>query len=378
MKSEINHDGLRTWLEIDTKKAAHNYRVFRSLLKKKTKLMAVVKSNAYGHDLFQFAKLQEKLGADCLGVDSIVEGGALREAGIKIPIFVLGYTLPEKFAEAQKQNLSLTISTFENLVVLIQTPVKFQLKIDTGMHRQGFLPEQMGRVLNFLTTNKIASKYFEGVYTHFAAAKNPAFSAETRAQLEHFKNVLKMAKLKGFAPMAHAVATSGTIIFPEAHYDLVRVGIGLYGLWPSREVAAGFAEKLDLQPILTWKTIISEIKGLPAGSKVGYDFTETLPKAGAIAICPIGYWHGYPRALSAIGHVLINGQKAKVLGRVSMDMIIVDVSQIKNVAVGETVTLLGQDGGGKISADELALLSGTVNYEIVTRLNPLIHRVYLQ
>lgn len=379
---KLNKQGLRTWIEIDEQKVAHNYRAFRSLLSKQTKLMSVVKSNAYGHDIYQFAKLQEKLGADWLGVDSIVEGEALREAGIKIPILVLGYTLPEKFGEAEKYNLSLTISSFENLKLLKNfKKLKFHLKIDSGMHRQGFLPEQISRVLEILTAKSsklTATQNFEGIYTHFAAAKNPAFPSETRKQLNLFLEVVEQVKQAGYSPIRHAAATSGTIVFPEAHLDLVRIGIGAYGLYPSREVQAGFAEKLNLQPALSWKSIVGEVKNIPAGEGIGYDFTEKLAQAGKIAIIPIGYWHGYSRALSSIGHVLINQKKAKVLGRVSMDMLIVDVSNPsadgEKVKVGDTVTLIGENGA---SADDLALLSGTVNYEIVTRLNPLIKRIYV-
>lgn len=364
--------GLRTWLEIDEKKATHNHQVFRKLLDKKTKLLAVVKSNAYGHDLFQFAKLQERLGADWLGIDSIVEGEALRNFGIKIPILVLGYTLPEKFSTAVKHNLSLTISDPENLRVLKKYPVKFHLKIDTGMHRQGFLPNQIPKILHLLP-----KKNFEGIYTHFASAKNPAFPNETRAQMKQFLEITGLVRKAGFHPLSHAAATSGTIVFPEGQLDLARIGIGLYGLYPSKEVAAGFGKKLNLQPILSWRSIVSEVKNLPAGSKLGYDGTEKLETDGKIAICPIGYWHGYPRSLSSIGKVLIRGQFAKILGRISMDMIIVDASKIKGVKVGDVATLVGQDGKNEITADELANLSDTVNYEIVTRLNPLMKRVYL-
>lgn len=339
--------------------------------------MAVVKSNAYGHDLFQFSKLAAKLGADWLGVDSIVEGEALRKAGVKIPILALGFTLPEKFAEAAKHKISLTISTLVGIKELKKHKVKFHLKIDTGMHRQGFLLKEVPRVLKILKQNKISPENFEGIYTHFAAAKNPAFPADTQKQLVLFNGAVKLAKLAGFTPLAHAAATSGAILFPEAHLDMARIGIGLYGLWPSREMAAGFAEKLNLRPALSWKTIISEIKSLPAGSRIGYDFAETLSRPGRIAICPIGYWHGYPRALSAVSRALVRGQKAKVLGRVSMDMIIIDVSKIKNIAVNDTAVLLGRLGKTEITADELANLSGTTNYEAVTRLNPLMRRIYL-
>ncbi len=336
--------------------------------------MAIAKSNAYGHDIYQFAKLQEELGADWLGVDSIVEGEALRETGIKIPVLVLGYTLPEKFAEAEKHNLSLTISNFENLGLLKKYPnLKFHIKIDSGMHRQGFLPEQVAQVLDRLQRDKIKTENLEGIYTHFAAAKNPAFPSETLAQLDIFLKAAETMKQAGYSPIRHAAATSGTIVFPQSQLDLVRIGIGMYGLYPSREVQAGFAEKLNLEPALTWKTVVSEVKALPAGSKLGYDFTEKLERDGQIAIAPVGYWHGYPRALSSIGHVVINGEKAKVLGRVSMDMLILDVSSIKDVKTGDEVTLLGE----KITAEELADLSGTSSYEIVTRLNPLMKRIYI-
>ena len=148
------------------------------------------------------------------------------------------------------------------------------------MHRQGFLPEQIEQVLEILRENKIKTESFEGLYTHFAAAKNPAFPSETRKQLNLFLEVTKKVADAGFSPIRHAAATSGTIVFPESHLDLVRIGIGAYGLYPSREVQAGFAEKLNLQPVLSWKSIVGEVKNIPAGEGIGYDFTEKLAKNG--------------------------------------------------------------------------------------------------
>jgi alanine racemase len=377
MKPQFNRGGLRTWVEIDQSKVEHNYRLFRGLLKPETKLMAVAKSNAYGHDIYQFAMLMEKLGADWIGVDSIVEGEALRKSGITAPILVLGYTLPEKFASAVEQNVSLAISTFEGLECLASNPVKFHLKIDTGMHRQGFLPEQVPQVLEKLKTLGVKPEQFEGIFTHFAAAKNPSFPTQTLAQLKKFNEVLELIKQAGYSPIRHAAATSGTIVFPESHFDMVRIGIGMYGLWPSLEVREAFGDKLPLEPILSWRSIVSEVKTIPAGEGVGYDFTEKLAQPGQIAICPIGYWHGFPRALSSIGHALVNGEKVKVLGRVSMDMIILDVSKAKNVKPGDVVTLIGTDGNQSIGATDLALVTDASWYEIVTRLNPLMKRVYV-
>jgi alanine racemase len=382
MPNTSRPSGVRTWLTINNQALAHNYNVFRQVIGPNVKLMAVVKSNAYGHDLFQFAKEQEKLGADWLGVDSVVEGLALRKEGLAIPILVLGYTLPENFAAALDQNLTLTISTTEGLAEVQKYPaLRYHLKIDTGMHRQGF-------DLGGLEKIKFNPDQLTGIYTHFAAAKNPAFPQFTLKQLAQFKEAVKLVEKAGAQNLIkHAAATGGALLFPETHLDMVRIGIGLYGLWPAAEVAAALAQKISLQPVLSWQTIIGEVKNIPAGERVGYDLTEGPDPAsgqkGRIAVCPIGYWHGYPRALSSIGPVIINGQRAKVLGRVSMDMIILDVSHLENVKVGDVVTLIGADrnpstgSGQEITADDLADLAGTTSYEIVTRLNPLMKRIYV-
>ncbi|TSC67067.1 MAG: alanine racemase [Parcubacteria group bacterium Gr01-1014_73] len=372
MKNARN--GLRTWIEVDCLAIEKNYKLFRSLIVPKTKLLAVVKSNAYGHGLVDFTKELERLGVDWFGVDSIVEGLALRREGIKTPILVLGYTLPDKFKEAAAHNISLTVSSFETLKVLQKShfskPLKIHIKVDTGMHRQGFLLKDLPKVLK----SKVKP---EGLYTHFAMAKNPAFPEYTKKQIAEFEKWRTAFKKIGLSPVCHAAATAGTMIFPEAHFDMVRIGIGLYGLWPAKEIELYFASRLTLTPVLSWKTIISEIKKLPKGAKIGYDCVETLQKDSRVAICPIGYWHGYPRALSGIGFVLIHGRRAKILGRVSMDMIAVDVSDITAAKVSDEVVLIGPQEKEKITVNELANLSDTSHYEFVTRLNPLIKRIYL-
>ena len=372
--------GLRTWLEIDKKAIAHNYKVFRALISPQTKMMAVVKSNAYGHNLFEYAKEMEKLGADWLGVDSVVEGLALRREGCRMPILVLGYTLPEMLAEAVKNDISLTLSNFDYFKDIAKLPGKdklaVHLKVNSGMNRQGFAENEMLKVLRELGKLKDKIKV-EGLYTHFAAAKNPSFPADTRKQMAVFEKWQKALEKAGHKVLAHAGATSGTMIFPESHYDMVRAGIGIYGLWPSAEVRAYLEPKYKLLPVLAWKSLIAETKIIEKGEGVGYDLSERVNRKTKIAIIPIGYWHGYPRALSSVGSVLIAGERAKVLGRVCMDMIMVDVTDIKSVKVGDEATLLGREGKEEISADDLALLSGTSCYEIVTRINPLIKRIYI-
>lgn len=367
----LSHGGLRTWLTVDTSAIKTNYQSFRRLLGGKSGLMAVVKSNAYGHSLIDFSRAVERFGVDWLGVDSIVEGLSLRKAGIRKPILVLGHTLPARFREAKKHRISLSISSFPNFRHAARLPgLQLHLKIDTGMHRQGFLPEEVPRAIRDLMKEKNITP--EGVYTHFASAKG----REINEQLAQFQKVIHLLRFSGFSPLRHAANTAGTIVAPHARLDFVRVGIGLYGLWPSYKLGDEFKESLKLEPVLSWKTVIGEIKKIPKGSCVGYDFTECVSKETLIAVCPVGYWHGYPRALSGKSQVIINGKRARVLGRVSMDMLVVDISNIPYAKPGQVVTLMGKDGKNEITADEFASWAGTINYEVITRLNPLMKRVY--
>ncbi|MFA6383128.1 MAG: alanine racemase [Parcubacteria group bacterium] len=370
----MQKNGLRTWVEIDKKAIRHNYQIFRSQIGKKCQLMSVVKSNAYGHSLLNFSKEMEKLGVDWLGVDSIVEGEALRKEKISPKILVLGHTLPEKITSAIENRLSLTVSTLENLKNILRhktaKKIKIHLKIDTGMHRQGFFIQDLKKAIHLLKKNKDFIEV-EGIYTHFAAAKNPSFPKDTQTQLAEFEEAVTLVRSAGFNPIRHAAATSGTLLFPKSHFDMVRVGIGLYGLWPSKETEASVKNKIKLEPVLFWKTRVSEIKNLKKGDRLGYDFTERVLRNSKIAILPVGYWHGYPRSLSSVGHVIIQNKACKILGRVAMDMTVADVTEIRNIKSGEDVILMGKN----ISADYLADLAGTVNYEIVTRINPLIRRI---
>ncbi len=377
--SEPTNKNLRTWVEVDRENLAYNYNIFRSLIPSTCLLAAVTKSNAYGHSLVDFSVEVSKLGADCLMVDSILEGLRLRQEGLTKPILVLGYTLPSMIEEAAVNKISLSISNFESLYSLKNKNVdglNIHLKFDTGMCRQGFFPEDTVKVLDYLA-EELPQVKIEGVFTHFAGAKNPAFPQGTKQQLEKFSTILAEFYKRGLKPIRHAAATSGTIVFSDSHFDMVRIGIGLFGLWPSTEVKYAYSDKFTLKPILTWKTVISEIKTVPAGSRVGYDFTEELERESKLGILPVGYWHGYDRSLSSLGRVLINGRRARVLGRVSMDMLIVDLTDLPVAEVGDEVILIGQSEDAEMSADEMASLADTSSYEIITRLNPLIKRFYI-
>ena len=389
--TSISHRGIRTWIEIDKKALANNYIIFRKLIPKKSKLMAVAKSNAYGHGLIDYSKEMERLGADFIGVDSMTEAIALRRKKIKIPILVLGYTLPELYVDAAKNDISITISSKEQLENVdcflsyqdsgSQTTVqndskklKIHIKVDTGMHRQGFYLENLKDIKAIKTFEQVE---IEGLYTHFASAKNPDFTVDTVKQITEFKTACKILEAADIHPVRHAVATGGAIVFPEAHFDMVRIGIGLMGLWPSKEAKNNFQDKIMLRSALSWRSIVSEIKRIKKGERIGYDFTETFFVDSTIAIIPIGYWHGLRRNLSSVGEVLINGCRAKILGRISMDMIAVDITKVKNVKVGSVTTVIGKDGTKEVTAEEMASLSDTSWYETITSLNPLIKRIYL-
>ncbi|MEX0935131.1 MAG: alanine racemase [Candidatus Paceibacterota bacterium] len=375
-------DGLRTWIEVDKVAIQDNFNIFRSHIDSGTALGAVVKSNAYGHDFRQFSQEVINCGIDWLIVDSIVEALALRKEGISIPILVLGYTLPERISQAAEKGISITVSTFDLLEAVIQemekggVAPKIHIKVDTGMTRHGFFEKDRDLLLKTLKKHK-GELHIEGLFTHFSAAKNPVLPHFTNTQIERFTEWKNAFEDGGFSPLCHTAATGGALLFPESHFDLVRIGIGMYGLWPSQEAKAHLEEDLTLTPALSWKTIVGEVKNVPVGTRVGYDGTEVLSHDATLAICPVGYWHGFSRKLSGIGHVLIRGKRARVVGRVSMDIITVDVTDIPGTSMGDEVVLIGEQGDEKITAYEMASLDDTSWYETITRINPLIKRIYV-
>jgi len=366
----------RTWIEIDSRAAKWNYDIFRKLIGKKTKLWAVVKSNAYGHGLLAFGGLMEKIGVDGFCVDSVVEGSALRKAGIKKPILVLGSTLPGRYAEAAKNDITITISSFESLDSFARAKQRpdFHLKIDTGMHRQGFFIEDVPKIIKLFKAKKIVVSHCKGIYTHFASAKDINYPAYTDLQFEKLQKAKALFTAAGFSNLVvHASATGGTLINPKYHADAVRVGIGLYGLWPPRELEVQLGDKIELKPVLSWRAVVTEVKQLAAGDYVGYDLAERVPHAMTMGILPVGYWHGLPRALSLTGEALVGGARARILGRVSMDMAAIALQGAEKAGV--IATLIGRDGRDEILAWEPAQKAGTTHYEFLTRLNPLMERI---
>jgi len=370
------HPHYRTWVEVDTKAIEENTETMKKLLSGKL-LMSVVKSNAYGHGMTLSARAVLRGGADMLAVDDLDEALELRREGIKAPILVLGHIIPARFREAVMKNVSITISSIESLEELLRQKFtrkpRIHLKFETGLHRQGIPESEMDRLLSALTSRKW-NAIIEGVYTHFAAMESPSRRDYSKQQTKRFDACVKMLRERGFEPLRHTSASSGILFSPDFHYDVARAGIATYGLWPSPEIR-DHARGVELRPVLSWRTIISEMKSVKRGERVGYDLTHELTRDSRLAIIPVGYWHGLPRVLSNVGSVIVRGKHAPIIGRISMDMATIDVTGIQGVTIGDTVTLIGTDGPASITAEDMAGKAGTINYEIVTRINPLIERI---
>ena len=368
--------GLRTWIEVDLRALESNTRTLKNLLADEVAMMAVVKSNAYGHGMVLAAKAALKGGANWLAVDELSEALELRKAGVKAPVLVLGYTLPELYKTAASKNVSLTISSLESLQNLAKAKLpkrlRVHLKFDTGLHRQGVVESQVQQAIRVISSEGFPA-VIEGAYTHFAAMEDPAREAYSRRQIGLFNDIVVKLKEKGFTPITHASASSGILFSDEFHCDMARAGISLYGLWPSPEIQAR-AKAISLKPALTWKTIVTETNLVSRGERVGYDLTHELTRDSRLAVIPVGYWHGMPRALSNSGQVLVGGKRANILGRVSMDMCVIDVTDAPAAKEGDEVVIVGTQGDAVLSAEEFAKAAETINYEAVTRINPLIPR----
>lgn len=373
-----------TWVEIKKSAIKNNLNQFRHLLEKKVKIMAVVKSNAYGHGMEKVAKIAQQSGADWLGVVNSDEALRLRTIGIKGPIFILSYWDFQDMGDKiyKIKDVDFPLYTLEQAKILsyfgkkMGRPINVHIKIDTGASRIGLLTDQ---AIDFIKqVKKIKNLSLRGIFTHYAASERED-QTYTNQQTKIFNDLLTKLKLVGIdnIPFIHAGCSASTIINPSTYFNLVRIGIALYGLWPSPETQ-NLAKKQKrgfvLEPALSWKTKVIQVKELPARTFIGYDCSYQTKKRTKIAILPIGYWDGFDRKLSNKGEVLIQGRRCPVRGRVCMNLTMVELPLTSNVKPGDEVVLIGQQGKEKITADELAEKIGTINYEVVTRINPLIPR----
>jgi alanine racemase len=372
---------VNSWVEISESAVRNNVAVFRKIAGEGRRLMAVVKSNAYGHGMPEVARLALDAGADWLGVFSADEGLALRERGVGAPILVFGPTPEAALERALGQELRLTIASVAAARALAGSPAaagaRVHLKIETGTNRQGMLAGELGGAVRAL---RKAGARIEGAYTHFADIEDTTEHAFAEKQKARFAEVLAQLAADGVeVELPHAACTAAAILFPETHHGLVRMGIGLYGLWPSKETRVSAnalgRNRIDLKPVMTWKTRIAQIKAVTAGDFVGYGRTFRSTRSTLLAVLPIGYADGYDRSLSNSAFAIVRGVRAPVLGRVCMNMMMLDVSDVPGAAEGDEVVLLGAQGDERVAAEDLARLASTINYEIVTRAAPYAPRV---
>lgn len=367
-----------SWVEINQRALISNLKTLRRVIGPRCKLLVTIKSNAYGHGLVEVAKIASKNGADFFGVNSVAEADILRHKGINKPILIMGYTPISDLPRIAKLKVSLIVYNPETIKALgkIKKPISVHIKLETGINRQGVMP---GQLLSFI---RLIKQYpnikLEGLYTHFANIENLKDPSYAKKQLAIFNQVILNLKKSGInIPIKHAGRSTAALLFPETHFDMIRPGTAVYGLWNSPEVLKTAQKKhpgISLQPVLTWKSIIAQIKEIPAGSYVGYGCTRKTTRLTKLAIIPVGYWDGFDRGFDH-SRVLINGQFAYIFGRVCMNMIMVDATDIKNIHLEDEVVLLGQQKNQTITAEELAAQIKTINYEIVTRINPQLPRI---
>ena len=356
-----------TVVEVDLEAVRHNV---RRLKPPRTELMAVVKADGYGHGDVPVARAALEAGATWLGVALVEEGIGLREAGIEAPVLVLSEFPHGAEEEALAAGLTPTVYTEEGVEALgraaaaVGRDVSDHVKLDTGMHRVGLWPPTSAPVLCRQVV--AAGLSLGGMWTHFASSESDG--STTRDQLARFSAAVEAVRADGHAPgLLHAANSAATITLPQSHLDLVRPGAAVYGL------AAGPGLEEGLHPAMTLRSRVSLVKRLPAGERLSYGHRYELSRDAWVATVPVGYGDGYPRLLSSKADVLIRGRRFRVAGTVTMDQLLVDCGD-EEVSAGDDVVLLGEQGGQRITAEELAALVGTIGYEIVTAVSERVPR----
>lgn len=368
----------RTYAEVNLQAIRHNIEEARRNIKPDTKIMAIVKANAYGHGAVPVAKALVSQ-VDAYGVAMIEEALELRDAGIDKMILILGYTGEEWFDQLVKQRISQTIYTYDMAEKLSEIAVSFgkqtpiQIKVDTGMGRIGFAPTEESLDL-VVKISQLPGVFIEGIFTHFARADEKTIEAAREPFARYMEFVQGLEERGIRIPIRHVSNSASIIGFPEANLDMVRSGITTYGLYPSEEVSK---EIMKLQPAMEWKSRISFVKKVEPGTSISYGGTFTAESPMMVATVPVGYADGMKRDLSGKGRVLVHGEYAPILGRVCMDQFMIDVTEIPDVKIGDVVTIFGKDGGECIPVEEIAELSHSFNYEFVCSITDRVPRKYL-
>lgn len=368
------------YIELSKENLLHNFEALKSLTKPGTKIAAVIKANAYGHGQNEIAKiLDEKI--DYFQVDDSRELAALRKVTQK-PVLVLGYVAKDEIEEALKNEGILGVYDASQIIRINEVAERIgkiavvHVKIDACLGRQGVLLESLEEIISLL--KRCVNIKVSGVYSHFANIEDTSDFSHAQKQIDAFQKALDIFKQNGFEDLeTHISASSGIMVWEndKGNSTIVRAGISLYGMWPSEDLRQRFGSKFDLRPVMRWVSHIAQVKTVPANYSIGYGLTYITNKPTKIAVIPQGYSDGYDRGFSNKGEVLIGGTRCPVLGRVAMNMFVVDVSHLEDVKAEDEVVLLGGQGNEKITAEEMAEKIGTINYEITTRVLALLPKI---
>lgn len=379
-------------MEVDLTAIAHNVRELRRVTDPGARLLAAVKANGYGHGAIEVAKTVLHSGGDALGVARIEEGIQLRDAGIAAPILIFGYTDPVLAEKLIASDLAQSVWSLEMAKQLSRAAglagknIRIHLKVDTGMGRLGLLPESSrvvspdtaatdDSVAEIAAIARLSGLELEGVFTHFPTADS-ADKVDAKSQFDRFQYFIDLLGRAGIEiPLRHAANSAAIIDMPDTHLDMVRAGISIYGLYPSDEVNQ---HRVALRPAMTLKTRIVQIKRVPEGFRVSYGSTYETEKPTRIATVSVGYADGLNRRLSSRGSMLVGGNRVPIVGRVCMDLTMLDVGEIPDIAIGDEAVVFGRQADAAITVDEVASLLDTINYEIVSTVSDRVPRVYLR
>lgn len=376
----------RTWAEISLNAIEHNYNVIRNKVADDTKVCCVIKADGYGHGAVELSQVYEKLGADFFAVSNIDEGIEIRKSGSKLPIVILGYTPVSEAENLAEYDISQAVFSLEYAKELSEKCVeedcicKMHIKVDSGMSRIGFMCQEFPRdeysIEEICEACCLPNLEVEGLFTHFCVSDEDAEGREfTNKQYENFIHVRDSLKKRGVDISVVHCSNSGAIEdYPETCCNMVRAGIILYGLAPSSKLA----DRLDLVPAMTLKTVVAFVKEVQKGATISYGRTFTADRKMKIATVPIGYADGFIRQNAKDGYMMVNGKKAKIVGRICMDQTMLDVTDIEDVKTGDEVVVFGTGENGEPTADSLAENTGTINYETVCLVGKRVPRIYIK
>ncbi|HYR87108.1 MAG TPA: alanine racemase [Terriglobia bacterium] len=368
-----------SWIEIDGARLRANISTFKKLIG--SDMMVVVKANAYGHGLEVVTPVIAE-GADWLGVNCVDEALAITRLGVEKPIAILGHTSSDQIEDVVRNGYRQGLYRLDvakdlsEWAAKLKASAKVHLKIETGTNRQGVGASDIEGFVR--AVQKMPGLEIEGVYTHFANIEDTLDPSFARSQSRKFQEALSALDRAGVRPQhVHASATAGAVLYPELSFTMSRIGIGTYGIWPSRETRLAARERgrnVTLSPVLTWKTRVVQVKQVDTGDYVGYGLTYQATRPMQLVVLPVGYYDGYDRKLSNAGRALIRGRAVPVIGRVAMNMTMLDVTDV-GAQLDDEVVLLGRQGDAEIRAEDLAEKIGSIPYEVLARLNPLIPRI---